>query len=121
MASHNVFAKLDAALTTRRTTLTRDPNMFTTGEYAEKAGISRGVALSRLNALVATGTIERARVPQLQINRIQVVDGWKFIGTKSKETDKGPSDRDRGKGDKGRAANGRRGESTGRKVMGPGA
>lgn len=109
----NLFSKLDAAVAEYRTTITRDPDTFTTKDYAENTGINSSSALKRLVLLAKQGTIIRARVPQLQSNnRIQVVDGWKYVGQQSAEQGQVGSGVSSG-----RSGTGRRGKSQGKKVV----
>jgi hypothetical protein len=100
MAGVNVFAKLDKALALP---VENDPNVFSTLDYAQHAKIAQRTAHSRLSELLVQGVVERARICRRENGRLQVKDGWKFLGN-SAETVAGRGNRTSRKAKAGRIA-----------------
>lgn len=86
MAGVNIFAKLDKALALP---VENDPNVFSTTDYAQHAKIAQRTAHYRLSELLVQGVVERARICRRENGRLQVKDGWKYVGQSSAETVEG--------------------------------
>lgn len=118
MPGSDVFAKLDSAINVPPA-VERDPNTFTTKEYAIHAGLGKNAATARLDALWEKGLVERVKLAFVdKSGRTQKVFGWRYVGNQPAQRDRAVGDRNQEIGnDSVRAGEGGGGGSEGKAVV----
>lgn len=90
--ANNLFTSLESHI--RDVEIVREPETFTSSEYAKAVGIGQTAAQNRLRLLEERGIVERCTVQQKRGGYVYPSPGWRYLGESAK---KGQVVGDRGK------------------------